>query len=88
MHETYKHVLFPKDEKDSTVFYGTCLYLKYPENQAATNPVKVKGEPGPETYIFNVQQEHIVTNYITIEDEPTDSDDELPKFTFSYLLPL
>ncbi|PKK47819.1 hypothetical protein CI102_8632, partial [Trichoderma harzianum] len=28
MHETYKHVTFPEDDKDSTIFYATSLYLR------------------------------------------------------------
>ncbi|KAK4071043.1 uncharacterized protein Triagg1_6410 [Trichoderma aggressivum f. europaeum] len=79
MHETYKHVPFPDDE-NNTIFYGTCLYLKYPEHPATAKLglVNVQDEPGDKTYTFNVQREQRAQmNYITIEDddEPAEMDD-------------
>ncbi|KAL7916546.1 hypothetical protein GGI35DRAFT_44847 [Trichoderma velutinum] len=33
MDETYKNVPFPDDDKDSTIFYGTSIYLRHPEKK-------------------------------------------------------
>lgn len=55
MHETYRHVPFP-DDKDNTIFYGTCMYLKYPEMAVASDNVKVKDDPNG-TYDFHFEQE-------------------------------
>ncbi|KAL7956393.1 hypothetical protein V8C34DRAFT_288954 [Trichoderma compactum] len=70
MHETYKHVPFP-DDKDNTIFYGTCLYLKYPEKQAvASDNVKVKDDPNG-TYTFNFEAELTKTD-VYVKEEVTD----------------
>ncbi|KAF3065457.1 hypothetical protein CFAM422_009715 [Trichoderma lentiforme] len=74
MHETYKHVTFPEDDKDGTIFYATSLYLKYPQNQvvasveeAATaemNYVVAKDE---------IKEEPSETNNVKVKEEPTET---------------
>ncbi|QYS92967.1 SRR1 domain-containing protein [Trichoderma simmonsii] len=86
MHETYKHVTFPEDDKDSTIFYATSLYLRYPENQAVAsveevaaaemNYVEVKDEIKEEssgTRNGKVKEEPAETKYIKAKDEPTET---------------
>ncbi|KKO97624.1 hypothetical protein THAR02_10272 [Trichoderma harzianum] len=74
MHETYKHVTFPEDDKDNTIFYATSLYLKYPENQALAsveeaaaaemNYVEAKDE---------IKEEPSETNNVKVKEEPTET---------------
>lgn len=86
MHETYKHVTFPEDDKDTTIFYATSLYLRYPENQtvasmeeaaaAETHYVEVKDEikeEPSETNNAKVKEEPSETNNVKVKEEPTET---------------
>ncbi|KAJ4865403.1 SRR1 domain-containing protein [Trichoderma breve] len=86
MHETYKHVTFPEDDRDNTIFYATSLYLRYPENQAVASVEEaaaaemnyveakdeIKEEPS-ETNNVKVKEEPTGMNYVEIKDEPTET---------------
>ncbi|KAL6835883.1 hypothetical protein J3E69DRAFT_319746 [Trichoderma sp. SZMC 28015] len=86
MHETYKLVTFPEDDKDNTIFYATSLYLRYPENQAVAsveeaaaaemNHVEakdeIKEEPS-ETNNVKVKEEPTEMNSVEIKEEPTET---------------
>ncbi|KAL5082977.1 hypothetical protein Trisim1_002467 [Trichoderma cf. simile WF8] len=73
MHETYKHVTFPEDDRDNTIFYATSLYLRYPESQAVAsveeeaaaemNHVEAKDE---------IKEEPSETNNVKVKEEPTE----------------
>ncbi|KAL7804041.1 hypothetical protein V8C43DRAFT_2799 [Trichoderma afarasin] len=86
MHETYKHVTFPEDDRDNTIFYATSLYLRYPENQAVApveeeaaaemNHVEVKDEieeEPSETNNVKVKEEPTEMNSVEIKEEPTET---------------
>ncbi|KAL7930422.1 hypothetical protein V8C35DRAFT_313232 [Trichoderma chlorosporum] len=42
MDETYKKVQFPDDDKDSTIFYGTSIYLRHPEKKEKKKAASVE----------------------------------------------
>ncbi|KAH0531406.1 hypothetical protein TsFJ059_000242 [Trichoderma semiorbis] len=74
MHETYKLVTFPEDDKDTTIFYATSLYLRYPENQAVASVEEVAA--AEMNYVEakdEIKEEPSETNNVKVKEEPTEA---------------